>query len=418
MPSSAILMTKAVFIIIFLMLWGQVATAQVADQTTVTVEVHENGDALWTVEWRLPLTTSEINEWEGAIKNGQNISRYQNQIKDNLDGLLRSAQNSSNRSMEIQKLNISYGTERTLSGETGIILYSFEWKNFSRMYSGNILIGDIFSERSIFSSDNTLIIKIPSGYEVQSVSPKFDKQVENSLIWNGQSFGKGEPFLILRRTVVGQDESSTSTTSTLPIIFVVIPIVILISGTLLVVWKWRRSHSRKDSAVLTGSDEALRTGNIEEGAAQTNDNGTDAAGADSNDNATQTGGLSIGIVQTDKAGAEAAAQIDSIGTSISPVGDAGINVTPADSIKTESIESDVSQQPVSYLPEEFLSDEEMIEKYLTKCGGQSYQSDIVRDSGLSKSKISIVLAKMKEDGKVMKIKKGKENIIRLAAKKE
>jgi hypothetical protein len=413
MPSSAILMTKAVFIIIFLMLWGQVATAQVADQTTVTVEIHENGNALWTVEWRLPLTTSEINEWEGAIKNGQNISRYQNQIKDNLDGLLRSAQNSSNRSMEIQNLNISYGTERTLSGETGIILYSFEWKNFSRTYSGNILTGDIFSERSIFSSDNTLIIKIPSGYEVQSVSPKFDKQVGNSLIWIGQSFGKGEPFLILRRTVVGQD---APTTSTLPTIFLVIPIVILISGTLLVAWKWRRSHSRKDSAVLAGSDEAPRTGNIEEGAAQTNDNGTDAAGADSNDNATQTGGPSIGIVQTDKAGA--ATQIDSIGTSISPVDDAGINVTPADSIKAESIESDVSQQPVSYLPEEFLSDEEMIEKYLTKCGGQSYQSDIVRDSGLSKSKISIVLAKMKEDGKVIKIKKGKENIIRLAAKKE
>ncbi len=415
MPSSAILMTKAVFIIIFLMLWGQVAAAQVADQTTVTVEIHENGNALWTVEWRLPLTASEINEWEGAIKNGQNISRYQNQIKDNLDGLLSSAQNSSNRSMEIQKLNISYDTERTLSGETGIILYSFEWTNFSRTYSGNILIGDIFPERSIFSSDNTLIIKIPSGFEVQSVSPKFDKQIENSLIWNGQSFGKGEPFLILRRTVVGQD---APTTSTLPTIFLVIPIVILISGTLLVVWKLRRSHNRKDSAVLTGSDEALRTGNTEEDVVRTNVSGTDAAGTDGNDNATQKGGLNIGIVQTDKAGTEVAAQIDSIETSISPVDDAGINVTPADSIKADSIESDVSQQPVSYLPEEFLSDEEMIEKYLTKCGGQSYQSDIVKDSGLSKSKISIVLAKMKEDGKVIKIKKGKENIIRLAAKKE
>jgi hypothetical protein len=407
-------MTKAVLFLILLMLWGQVATAQVADQTTVTVEIHENGDALWTVEWRLPLTTSEINEWDGVIKKGQNISTYQNQIKDKLDGLLRSAQNSSNRPMEIENLNISYGTERTLSGETGIILYSFEWKNFSRTYSGNILIGDTFSEGSVFSSDNTLIIKIPSGFEVQSVSPKFDKHVENSLIWNGQSFGKGEPFLVLRHSVVGQD----TTPSILSTTTLLIPIVILISGTLLVTWKWRRSHTKKDSAVLMDSDGAPRTGNIEADAVRTNDSRIGASRIDGNDNATQIGGLDAGLVQPDKAGAEATAQIDNNGIATSQAGDAGINVTPADNIKAESVEDDISQPPFPYLPEEFLSDEEMIERYLTKCGGQAYQSDIVKDSGLSKSKISIVLAKMKDDGKVIKIKKGKENIIRLAVKKE
>ncbi len=411
MPSSAVLMTKAIFIIIFLMLWVQVATAQVADQNVFTIDVHENGDALWTVEKRMLLTTSELNEWEVMIKKGENISRYQNQIKNDLDGLLLSAQNSSNRSMEIKNLNISYGTERTLSSATGIIVYSFEWKNFSRTYSGNILIGDTFSEGSAFSSDNKLIIKIPSGFEVQSVSPKFDKHEENSLIWNGQSFGKGEPFLVLRHTVVDQDISpSTLSTATL-----VIPIVILISGTLLVAWKWRRSHGKKDSAVLTDSDgnETPRTDTV-----QTNDSGIGASSAYGNNNATQTGDLGAGIVQPDKTGAEATAQIDNNGIATSQAGDAGINANPADNIKTESVEDDISQPPFPYLPEEFLSDEEMIERYLTKCGGQAYQSDIVKDSGLSKSKISIVLAKMKDDGKVIKIKKGKENIIRLAVKKE
>jgi hypothetical protein len=316
--------------------------------------------------------------------------------------------------MEIENLNISYGTERTLSGETGIILYSFEWKNFSRTYSGNILIGDTFSEGSVFSSDNTLIIKIPSGFEVQSVSPKFDKHVENSLIWNGQSFGKGEPFLVLRHSVVGQD----TTPSILSTTTLLIPIVILISGTLLVTWKWRRSHTKKDSAVLMDSDGAPRTGNIEADAVRTNDSRIGASRIDGNDNATQIGGLDAGLVQPDKAGAEATAQIDNNGIATSQAGDAGINVTPADNIKAESVEDDISQPPFPYLPEEFLSDEEMIERYLTKCGGQAYQSDIVKDSGLSKSKISIVLAKMKDDGKVIKIKKGKENIIRLAVKKE
>ncbi|SNQ60881.1 exported hypothetical protein [Candidatus Methanoperedens nitroreducens] len=416
MPSSAVLMTKAVFIIIFLMLWVQVSTAQVSDQNVFTIDIHGNGDALWTVEKRMPLTASELNEWEVMIKKGQNISRYQNQIKSDLDGLLLSAKNSSNRSMKIGDFNISYGTERTLSSVTGIIVYSFEWKNFSRTYSGNILIGDTFSEGSVFSLDSTLIIKIPSGFEVQSVSPKFDKQVENSLIWNGQSFGKGEPFLVLKPAVVDQDTSSfTLSTATL-----VIPIVILISGTLLVTWKWRRSRGKKDSAVLTDSDEneTPRTGNIEADTVRTNDSGTGALRTYGNDNATQTGSPGAGIVQPDKARAEATAQIDNNGIATSQAGDAGINATPADNIKTESVKDDISQPPFPYLPEEFLSDEEMIERYLTKCGGQAYQSDIVKDSGLSKSKISIVLAKMKDDGKVIKIKKGKENIIRLAVKKE
>ena len=70
------------------------------------------------------------------------------------------------------------------------------------------------------------------------------------------------------------------------------------------------------------------------------------------------------------------------------------------------------------ITEDILGDEEMIEKYLARVGGQSYQSDIVKESGLSKSKISIVLAKMKEEGRILKIRKGKENIIRLVIKEK
>ena len=68
--------------------------------------------------------------------------------------------------------------------------------------------------------------------------------------------------------------------------------------------------------------------------------------------------------------------------------------------------------------EEILGDEEMIQRYLIKFGGQAYQTDIVKESGLSKSKISIVLAKMKDEGQIIKIRKGKENIIRLVTNKK
>jgi len=70
--------------------------------------------------------------------------------------------------------------------------------------------------------------------------------------------------------------------------------------------------------------------------------------------------------------------------------------------------------PLSDLANEDLDDEEMIRQFLLRKGGQAYQSDIVKFIGLSKSKISMVLSKMKGDGKIIKIRKGKENLIRLA----
>ncbi len=81
-------------------------------------------------------------------------------------------------------------------------------------------------------------------------------------------------------------------------------------------------------------------------------------------------------------------------------------------------ESEAPLPAPSDLNEEFLGYEDMIEKFLIKSGGQAFQSDIVKESGLSKSKISIVLAQMKEEGRVIKVRKGKENIIRLAKKTE
>jgi len=42
----------------------------------------------------------------------------------------------------------------------------------------------------------------------------------------------------------------------------------------------------------------------------------------------------------------------------------------------------------------------MIEQYLIKSNGQAYQSDIVEYSKLSASKISVVLAQMKDNGRI------------------
>ncbi len=111
------------------------------------------------------------------------------------------------------------------------------------------------------SLDNVLIIKIPAGYDVVNMSPSYDKRDGNRLIWDGKlyrSFGKGEPALVLSHTVVEQD--------TWPTIVVWPPVigsvVILVSGTLLVFRRRRRSliDTRRDDTVLIRGERRGRSG--------------------------------------------------------------------------------------------------------------------------------------------------------------
>jgi uncharacterized membrane protein len=61
----------------------------------------------------------------------------------------------------------------------------------------------------------------------------------------------------------------------------------------------------------------------------------------------------------------------------------------------------------------YLSDEEKVIMFLEEAGGQMFQSDLVKKTDFSKSKLSMVLSDLKEKGTILKIKKGKENLIRL-----
>ncbi len=66
----------------------------------------------------------------------------------------------------------------------------------------------------------------------------------------------------------------------------------------------------------------------------------------------------------------------------------------------------------------YMSDEEKVIRYLEEAGGQMFQSDLVRKTGFSKSKLSMVLSGLKDKGVIIKIKKGKENLIRLNGPEE
>jgi len=63
--------------------------------------------------------------------------------------------------------------------------------------------------------------------------------------------------------------------------------------------------------------------------------------------------------------------------------------------------------------EELLTDEARVKKLLDENGGRMKQVNIVDETGWSKSKVSMLLSEMEDDGEISKLRVGRENIISL-----
>lgn len=293
----------------FLILGTQVAGAQ----SVITIQIQENGNALWTMEKKLPLPNqTDIKDWEEFIKAGQTGNQQDiEDFKKSIEGFLVSAIKFSGRPMKVENVKISYDTAKSPSGAYGLIRYNFEWVNFSRKDKDRMLIGDSFSEGMVLSQENVLVINIPDGFDVESASPNFDKRDGNRLIWDGtlyRSFGKGEPAVALVRSGISP-------------LYLILILLVVASGALFLFFKKIREHDTQHDTV--------------------------------------------------------------------------------------SIE-DVSIDDLKY--------EDRIERFLMSSGGQASQSDIIKELGLSKSRVSTILSQMKEKGQIIKIKNGSENLIRITKK--
>ncbi|MCX9085143.1 MAG: hypothetical protein OIN87_10140 [Candidatus Methanoperedens sp.] len=303
-------MKKISLFLFFLILWAHIA----AGQALITVEVHDNTDAIWTMEKRFPLTNqTDIGDWEEFIKTAQ--AENQQELLDfgkRMEWFVDSAQKVSGRSMKAEDFKIIYDTAKSPSDSYGIVRYSFKWLNFSRLENSKIFLGDSFSEGMVLSQDNVLVIKIPDGYEVESTSPIFDKRDGTRLIWDGslyRNFNRGEPALVLVRSGTAQ--------------WFYFALVIIGAFAAFIL------YTRKRKKQIFPED-------------------------------------------------------------------------PLPSPETLKIED--------------MKYEEMIERFLLRSGGEASQSDIINEIGLSKSRVSTILSQMKDRGKIIKIKNGKGNLIRIVGK--
>ncbi|WP_435076748.1 helix-turn-helix transcriptional regulator [Halococcus sp. AFM35] len=102
-----------------------------------------------------------------------------------------------------------------------------------------------------------------------------------------------------------------------------------------------------------------------------------------------------------------------------PFGDTADGDEPADATATDAEsertadEPDTPQEP-AVSPADLRSDADRIEELLEANGGRMQQADIVDATDWSKSKVSTLLSEMAEEGRVSKLRVGRENIVSLA----
>ena len=183
-------------IIIFLISTAIAHAAPENYRTTYTIDIKENGSAIWNVEYRTLLTTKEdFDSFENYSKQLKSV--YIPEFMELMQRSASEAASATSRDMVARDFAGNTSIQSTSTGKYGIVSYSFTWTNFATPDPLNI--GDVFAGGLYLSKDNTLIIKYPSGFTVEEVTPKPD-QSRDELIWYGlRSFGAGEPRITLSK---------------------------------------------------------------------------------------------------------------------------------------------------------------------------------------------------------------------------
>ncbi|MFB6104652.1 MAG: helix-turn-helix transcriptional regulator [Halobacteriaceae archaeon] len=329
--------------------------AQASEQgVLLEIAVQEDGDARWTVTARYTLETT--NETAG----------FDQLISDYVDGadigptvapfraLAARGENRTNRTMSIRAvnrsgtiLNRSQAGAETPGHATGVLVLEFRWTAFASTTGDGIRVGDVFGGNWDLGADQTLVVRPPPGYSVDTVRPS--TAVNGGVLrWEGpQSFGENEPAVVY---LPSNGVSPPGDGNLLLIAGYVLGVGIALVGGGLAVYAWlRRDRFFGDGGPLPlGGDSHPES--------------ADSSPADTTD--------------------EPAA---------SPTGATEDDADPT-----------------------LLSDEERVERLLEREDGRMKQAAIVEETDWSNAKVSQLLSSMADEGRVEKLRIGRENLITLA----
>ena len=352
------------------------------DRTAFLITVYENGSARWTFRFERTLSNeTERQDFRTFADrfNSEETALYTDFVNRS-ERLTATGTNATGREMTASDFQREARVGEL--GTEGIVEMSFRWDGFAPVDGERVVVGDVFEGGLFIRSDQRLVFTRGPNLAFEEVSPSPDSISDDSLAasdsvtWRGErTFADERPRVVLAppsTATAGPGEPTASPTAdggpngTTPggggggglgmLPLVALAVVLLLGVGAVVAYR---------SGALGGDD----------GSAGAAGAGTTTTGGDS--------GPDDGRAAAAGAGAGAAAGAEEQET------DPGPAVTDA----------------------ELLSDEERVMGLLEENGGRMKQVNIVDETDWSKSKVSMLLSEMEDEGQISKLRVGRENII-------
>jgi len=389
-------------------------------EETWRLRLEADGDARWQISVTIPIRNAEdaaafedVAAEFGTVENPLEYEFFRRAAA--------AASAETGREMAIEDVSRSTST---VNG-TGTLSVSFTWTNFARVDGNRLAVGDGFNTTRgtwlpSLHDQLTLVVVPPSGYGVTS-APEVGI-VDGAARWDGPyDFTGREPWIVYSgdaptptptdSNVTGSPGTGTGTDgpdtpggspfeSFLPV--VALAVVAGASAAVLVVYM-RSEDGPGGIGGVIGDDGSDGDGGTTAGSA----GGTGAAtDSDEGSGAGATGGTAA----TSSDGATAGGSDDAAG-SAAGTGAAGVATGNDDVGGANAGDGDGADGADDGIDEELLSDEERVERLLERNGGRMKQATIVKETGWSNAKVSQLLSAMAEDGRVDKLRIGRENLI-------
>jgi hypothetical protein len=332
--------------------------------TEFHVRLQPNGDAQWEVSMQFDLDSeTEAAAFRNYTDEFENGDASVGPSLTFFESAAREASQHAGREMRIT--NVTYDSALDEEAGTGTLSLRFVWTSFLAgggdryVLRDALLTGDDETWLRTLEDGQSLRIYTPRGYEIAESSIR-SRQVNASLIVDGPvSYDGDDEFrIVYDQTNPGSGTDSPGSPGTQPpndpdIGAGVVGGLLLVALAILAVWLWQR---RDDSGASAGRPDGP-------------DDGTGAAATEAPADGESTTDSPAG--GTDGAAASAAVDL------------------------------------------ELLSDEERVERLLERNGGRMRQADIVTETDWSDAKVSQLLSRMADDGRVEKLRLGRENLISL-----
>ena len=338
--------------------------------TVIELDLTADGDARWTVTHSFNLT--DANDTRAFERLGREFERGEvgGRYLQTMRRASEAASESTGREMAIR--NVS--REATVADGTGRLVTTLTWTSFARVTGDSGRVGDAFHLATGtwlpgLTADERLVVSPPPGYQLDT-APSADSFRNGSLVWEGPTEFEPGYLSITYRQLTPPEEPPNATDSPSPSadpfdrqLFPIVGGAFGVGVLVLVAY------------LLLGRETPI--GPVAEA------NG----GVDSDD-----GGPSAARPEAAEDTAEPAAP--------------GAGAEPADGEGGDEPE-------VPAVDPELLSDEERVEHLLRRNGGRMKQANIVKETNWSNAKVSQLLSSMDEDGRIDKLRIGRENLISL-----